>query len=74
MNKIKVFFKNNWQYPVGGLVGGVAGYLYWIYVGCETGTCPITASPTRTVLYGALMGALAFSLFKNNKKQVKEEE
>lgn len=73
MNKVKIFLKNNWFYLIGAFIGGLAGYLYWIYVGCETGTCPITASPIRTTLYGALMGALAFSLFKNNKKEEKKE-
>lgn len=70
MSKLKQLFSTNWVYPLGALVGGLAGYLYWVYVGCETGTCPITASPTRTTLYWALMGALIFSLFKN--KRTKE--
>lgn len=69
MTKLKYFFTTNWVYPIGAILGGLAGYLYWVYVGCETGTCPITASPTRTTLYWALMGALMLGLLKNKKKE-----
>lgn len=43
---------------VGILVGGIAGYLQYKLVGCRTGTCPITSSPWRSTMYGALVGAL----------------
>lgn len=38
------------------LAGGIAGYLYYYYVGCATGTCPITSNPVLSVGYGALIG------------------
>ncbi|NDV94636.1 hypothetical protein D0T84_06830 [Dysgonomonas sp. 521] len=60
--------KKNWTYPVGALAGGTGGYLYWFYIGCASGTCPITASPTMSVIWGAVMGSLIFSLFKKEKK------
>ncbi len=69
MARIIALLKNYWFFPVGAIVGGLAGYLYWLYVGCETGTCPITASPTRTSLYWAVMGVLGFSIFGNRKKK-----
>lgn len=40
------------------MVGGVVGYGYHRIVGCRTGTCPITANPYVSTLYGALMGFL----------------
>jgi len=40
------------------LAGGAAGYAYYRLVGCRTGTCPITANPYLSILYGAVMGAL----------------
>ncbi|HHL52889.1 MAG TPA: hypothetical protein ENJ39_05885 [Flammeovirgaceae bacterium] len=44
---------------VGGmLLGGLAGYAYWYYVGCYSGTCLITSRPLNSSLYGMLMGAL----------------
>jgi len=54
---------------VGIGLGLVGGYLYWKYVGCTSGTCPITSNPTNSTIYGAVMGGLLFSMFKkeNNK-------
>lgn len=40
------------------LGGAVAGFLYYRFVGCRTGTCPITSSPIISTLYGAMMGYL----------------
>lgn len=52
---------------VGGILGGIAGYLYWLYVGCESGSCPITSSPVTSILYGAFMGGLIGDLFRKNR-------
>jgi hypothetical protein len=40
------------------LGGAVAGFLYYKFVGCRTGACPITSSPIISTLYGAGMGFL----------------
>ncbi|QIK58531.1 hypothetical protein G7050_01215 [Dysgonomonas sp. HDW5A] len=56
--------KNYWTYILGALIGAIAGYLYWFYIGCSSGTCPITSSPIISTLYGVLMGALLGSFFK----------
>ncbi len=45
---------------IGILVGGVAGWSFWYYIGCESGTCPITSNPYRSMAYGAVMGLLLF--------------
>jgi phage shock protein E len=49
---------------IGVLVGSIAGYLYYHFVGCASGTCMITSKPLNSTLYGALMGGLLFSTFK----------
>jgi len=59
--------KNNWTYLLGALLGAVGGYLYWRYIGCSTGTCPITSSPIMSTLYGVLMGGLLGGIFKKDK-------
>lgn len=46
---------------IGILIGGVAGFLYWKYVGCVSGTCPLTSNKFITIAYGALLGSLLFS-------------
>lgn len=38
--------------------GGLVGFLYYKFIGCATGTCPLTSQPIPAILYGALIGAL----------------
>ena len=40
---------------VAGLIGG---FLYWRFVGCKTGSCPITSTWYMSVLMGGLIGYL----------------
>lgn len=61
---MKKWMANNWLYVAGSLAGGIGGWLYWKFVGCTTGTCPITSKPLNSTLYFAVMGALFFSIFK----------
>ncbi len=49
----------------GALLGAVAGYAYWYYIGCMSGSCAITSSPINSSLYGAVMGGLFVSIFQN---------
>ncbi len=65
---MKKWCKNNMLYIIGALVGAIAGFLYWNYVGCSSGTCAITSKPVNSTLYGALMGSLFFGIFKRDKK------
>lgn len=48
---------------IGVVVGAIAGYLYYYYVGCASGTCAITSKPLNSTLYGAAMGGLVFNMF-----------
>lgn len=50
------------------VLGGVAGFLYWRFVGCASGSCPITSKWYITSLYGLIMGYLARGLFITDKK------
>lgn len=54
---------------LGVLVGLIAGYAYYHYVGCMSGTCAITSKPLNSTLYGGLMGGLFFNLFVKEKKK-----
>ena len=53
---------------VGILIGRGAGLLYWKFIGCESGSCPISSSPYISTLYGAILGGLLFSIFRIEKK------
>lgn len=60
---------NNYKILIAGIVSGaIAGYLYYHFIGCNSGTCPITSKPLNSSLYGAVMGGLLFSLFKKESK------
>ena len=39
------------------LLGAAGGYLYWHFIGCSSGSCPITSSWINSTLYGTLIGA-----------------
>jgi hypothetical protein len=54
---------------IGVVAGAIAGYLYYFYVGCASGTCAITSKPLNSTLYGALMGGLLFNLFVKSPKK-----
>ncbi len=43
-------------YPV--LIGGLLGYLYYHFIGCSSGSCPITGNPFISTVYGALIGSI----------------
>lgn len=43
---------------LGAAVGIAVGYAMYRFVGCKTGTCPITASPWTSMIVYGLLGAL----------------
>jgi hypothetical protein len=61
---MKLFFQRHLITILGVVVGSIAGYFYWKYIGCTNGTCYIQSNPVRMTLYGALMGGLLFSIFQ----------
>jgi len=42
----------------GILLGALGGYAYWYFIGCNTGSCPITSIWYHSAAYGAMMGGL----------------
>ena len=59
---------------IGIIVGLIAGYAYYHFVGCSSGTCAITSKPLNSTLYGGLMGGLLFNMFVTSPKKKEEEE
>ncbi|MEC5157325.1 DUF6132 family protein [Chryseobacterium sp. MP_3.2] len=66
-----VFLKSHQFKIVGILVGGILGFAYYHFIGCNTGSCAITSKPMNSSVYGMLMGYLMFSVFEksNTKKE-----
>jgi len=48
-----------------GAIGAVAGFLYWKFIGCQSGTCPIKSIWYWSTLYGALIGMLGGSIIRD---------
>jgi hypothetical protein len=39
------------------VLGALGGFAYYAFIGCASGTCPITSNPYISTGYGALIGA-----------------
>ncbi len=65
------FLKHKWRL-VGIVVGAFAGFLYWHYIGCNSGTCPIQSNWHTSSLYGGLMGFLVSDLKKTKEKPAED--
>jgi hypothetical protein len=52
-NKMRIF-----KVALGLVLGGLAGFAYYSFVGCTTGSCPITSNPVISTAWGAGIGGL----------------
>ena len=59
---------------IGVILGAIGGYLYYHFVGCNSGTCAITSKPLNSTLYGALMGGLFLNIFKKENRIKTDEQ
>jgi hypothetical protein len=65
---MKKWIVKNKLYVIGTVAGSIAGFLYWNYVGCISGTCAITSKPLNSTIYFGMMGALLFGMFNKEKR------
>ncbi len=56
--RLKDFFKSwrFWRPFIAVVIGSVAGFLYYYFVGCNSGSCAITSSPYKSTIWGGLLG------------------
>lgn len=76
---MKAFLKNKRIQIFIAISGGVGGFLYWKFIGCVSGTCPIKSVWYWSTLWGLLMGYLVGDIIydflkKRGKKERKEDE
>jgi hypothetical protein len=50
-----------WRPALAILIGSTAGFLYYRFVGCNSGQCAITSSPYLSTLWGGLLGFFVVS-------------
>ena len=72
LSKQSVILKTRKILPA--VLGAVGGYAYYYWIGCVSGTCPITSNPWASTGYGALLGLLLTPSLTEllNKKKEKE--
>ena len=68
---MKKWLLNNKLLIIGVFLGAVAGYLYYYFVGCASGTCAITSSPVNSTLYFDFLGGLVINIIKSDTKTKK---
>jgi len=66
--------KKHYLQIAGLLIGLTGGYLYYKFIGCQTGSCAITSNPYMSMLWGGLMGYLLLDMLANYLKPKKEAE
>ena len=71
---MKDFLLKHWIKITGVAVGTLGGYIYYYFIGCVSGTCPITSNPYNMMIYGAVLGYLLFELFSDVVKDRKIEK
>jgi hypothetical protein len=62
-----------WRPFIGTVLGGIGGFLYYHYVGCTSGTCPITSHPLSSIIVGGIMGYLIAGIFEKNEEKTNEK-
>ena len=57
-----------WKTALFGFIGAGLGFAYWRFIGCTSGSCPLTANWHTSVLFGGLIGVLAVPAKRKNIK------
>lgn len=66
---MNTFIKKNRLGLIGVVLGAIGGYAYYYFIGCASGTCPLTSNPYISVIFGAVLGYLFLDMFKKSEKK-----
>ncbi len=58
MRRPAELLRSSWTVLLGAAVGALGGGLYAHFVGCRTGTCPLTGDVRTAALFFGLTGAI----------------
>ncbi|MGD2085811.1 MAG: DUF6132 family protein [Candidatus Aminicenantes bacterium] len=66
---IKKWIKNKWfRRSLFVLIGALAGFAYYYFIGCTGNACPITSNPYISIGYGSLIGLVLSTGGKQKEK------
>lgn len=71
---MKEKIKSNLVTLIGIAAGAAGGYLYWHFIGCASGTCPLTSNWITMLIYGSLTGGLLGNLFQDKILEIKRKK
>lgn len=68
-------FLLKYKLSIAGIIaGGIIGYAYYHFIGCNSGSCAITSKPVNSSVYGMIMGYLMFSIFEKKEQPLRKDE
>jgi len=70
---MKSIVKKYYLQVIFAVAGGLGGFLYWKYVGCLSGTCPIKSVWYWSTLWGLAAGYLAGDILDGTVKWIKKK-
>ena len=56
---MKKLVDRHWKTALFTIAGAALSFAYWRFIGCSSGSCPITANWHTSTLMGGLIGMLA---------------
>lgn len=60
-------------WAIAAVIGATGGFVYWYYIGCNSGSCAITSSPVNSSIYGGIMAILLVNVFDKQKTKLENE-
>jgi len=51
---------------IGIVIGALAGFANYRFIGCATGTCPLNSNPWIATIYGMVLGGLIGGSFRTS--------
>ena len=58
------WIKQNSLYLIGGFIGSVAGYFYWLNTYCNSEACAINSTPFPLMINFGILGGLLLNIVK----------
>lgn len=62
---MKDFIRKHFFIIIISIAGAVGGFIYWKFIGCESGTCMIKSKWYLSTLWGGAFGYLAGSIIND---------